>query len=92
MDKHGEFLEYVAQYVKANPAVAARVTEHVSIGLAEALAETQHRASDMEVALCQIITARKLSPIKPFILQKLKKWHGKTSLRWDETIAAMEQE
>lgn len=77
-----EFLAFVRTYVEAHPDVAAHVANYAQAGLNAALAIAHERAADMEVALVAA-TAKKFKGADKVILDKLAKWEGRTSCRWD---------
>ena len=77
-----EFLAFVRSYVAANPAVGAKVADYAQAGLNEALQKAYERAADMEVALVAA-TSKKFKGGEQLILDKLAKWKGQTSCRWD---------
>lgn len=76
------FLDSVRQYVASNPRVAAHVATYAQAGLQEALNDAYARAADMEIALVCAMSP-KMRQSKSIILDKLKKWEGHTSCRWD---------
>ncbi len=82
MLKHVAFLDSVRAYVAENPDAAAYVTQFVADGLRESLSANVERAADMEVALA-IALATRHKTVPEVIREKLAKWRGKTSLRWD---------
>ena len=77
-----EFLMFVRSYVAEHPEVSARVADFASAGLNEALFKAYERAADMEVALVAAVS-KKMKGADGLIMDKLKKWEGKTSCRWD---------
>lgn len=85
MDKHWDFLRYVRDYVRENPTVASHVTEFVAAGLQDGLDKAYERAADMEVALVCALSKRN-KDMDGLILDKLKKWEGKTACNWSSTI------
>lgn len=87
--EHAQFLHYVQQYVTESPEVAAYINDHVAQGIENARKDAMFRAADMETALAVAI-AKRYSGREELILQKLKKWNGKSALRWDDTIALLE--
>lgn len=75
------FLQFVADYVAADPEAAPLVVQAASRGLHEALYETSRRAADMETALA-VALAKRYKGADALIHDKLKKWEGKTALNW----------
>lgn len=84
-----QFLSTVRDYIVKNPEVAAYIFDFVAEGLIESRREILERAADMEVALSVAISSR-YKGRADLILSKLKKWRGRSSLVWDETIAMLE--
>ena len=76
------FLEFVYEYVKEHPDIAARVTEATTLALSSALMLLRHQASDMESCAFQLLKNKKPKALE-FLEEKLIKWKGKLSLRWD---------
>lgn len=77
-----EFLSFVRVYVADHPGVAAHVANHAQAGLQEALGKAYERAADMEVALVAALAPR-MKDANSIIKDKLGKWDGRTSVRWD---------
>lgn len=80
---HNEFLSFVLSYVEANPEVGAKVADFAQAGINAALAKAYERAADMEVALLAATVKRDSAGVRALIKDKLLKWQGKTSLRWE---------
>ena len=89
MNEHHAFLNHVRNYISQHPEAGAYVSDFVAQGLRAARAEALERAADMEVALNVAIAAR-YKQREELILAKLKKWQGRTALRWDDTVAMLE--
>lgn len=83
-----EFLPFVRAYVAAHPEVAAHVADYAQAGLRVALDQAYQRAADMEVAL--VAATAHLKNGNAVILDKLTKWHGKTSCNWDSLIKKLD--
>ena len=77
-----KFLDWVRAYVEADPEAAPHVAGYVQRGLNAALTQAYERAADMEVALAAL-AAKRYKGADALVLDKLRKWEGKTSLRWD---------
>lgn len=77
------FLHSVREATRGNPGMAAHVVAAAYAGVDEALRETRERAADME-ALAAIALTRKYPKQVDAIKAKLKKWEGKTSLKWED--------
>ena len=75
------FYRIVQQYIEADPEAAAHVLDYVRAGLSASLAQSRERAADMECALAEVLSAPKKG--RNLATEKLTKWEGKTSLRWD---------
>lgn len=89
MSKHAEFLNYVTNYVAANPDVAPLITQPIIDGVVESRKQILERAADMEIALAVAI-AQRYTQRDNLILSKLKKWSGRSAVRWDDTIEMLE--
>lgn len=87
---HDDFLEYVRNYVSANPDVAPFVTNYVANGLNSALNRTMERAADMEAALCTSLAQRHCSK-EEIIISKIEKWKDKSSLNWDSLLTKLRE-
>lgn len=87
--EHSKFLGYVRDYIKNNPEVSPYVTEFISQGISAALRESQERAGDMECALLGMVDMPKRTGMR-LALDKIKKWNGKSSLKWDSSIQRLE--
>lgn len=89
LEKHRPFLNSIKDYCANNPEISPYITDFIAQGINEALLKANERATDMEIALLSVIVKRfKNSDF--LVLDKLKKWNGKTSLRWDDTIDKLE--
>lgn len=91
MFEHEQFLHEVADYVKKNPEIAARVVEATQRGINQALEETRQRAVDMETALACAMNHR-LKNWKYLVVNILGKWQNRTSLNWNHEIQQLEKE
>jgi hypothetical protein len=89
MNNHHEFLNYVQSYVAQNPDVAPLITQHIIDGIVESRKQILERAADMETALA-VAVAQRYQQRDSLIFSMLKKWNGKTSLRWDGVIEYLE--
>jgi Arc/MetJ-type ribon-helix-helix transcriptional regulator len=77
-----QFLATVRAYIETDPEAAAYVSDYVQAGLSAALSQANERAADMEVAL-SVLAAKRYKGADEIVKGKLRKWHGKTSLKWD---------
>lgn len=89
MTEHEAFLRYVQSYVTVNPEVGAYVSDSVARGMSAARQSALQRAADMETALAYMLSKRRAGRDE-FVLQTLRKWNNAASLRWDDTIRALE--
>lgn len=87
--KHMAFLQQVQDYVEKHPEVGAYVSDFVARGIEASRMDALHRAADMEVALTVAI-AKRWPGRETLILSKLKKWNGRSSIPWDDTISMLE--
>ena len=55
-------------------------------GLENSAREAHIRAADMEVVASMALNTRLFKGNELFLAQKLERWDGKTSLKWDEQI------
>ena len=76
------FLNFVREYVEKDPEAAAHISDYAQAGLRAALNKAYERAADMEVAL-SVLAAKRYKGADAVVRDKLKKWEGKTALRWD---------
>jgi hypothetical protein len=54
--------------------------------------KANERAADMEVVAAMSLNARVFKGNQKFLAEKLEKWNGKTSLRWDDQIEELKKE
>lgn len=94
MDKHLSFLLAVEEYITNNPECGAYVSQFVANGIEKARVEIAQRCTDFESALLMVMTrgqGRHALTKDEYILEKLKKWQGKSSLVWDVAISELEE-
>lgn len=60
-------------------------------GLENNAREAQLRAADMEVVASMAMNTRLFKGNERFLAEKLERWEGKTSLRWDDQIAKLKE-
>mgnify|MGYP000408551517 CR=1 FL=1 len=77
-----QFLQMVRTHIEADPEAAPHVAGYVQAGLNAALTQAYERAADMECALAAL-AAKRYKGADALVLDKLRKWQGKTALRWD---------
>lgn len=53
--------------------------------------KANERAADMEVVAAMSMNARVFKGQQTFLVEKLEKWKGQTSLRWDDQIDALRE-
>lgn len=80
-----QFLTMVEGYIKSDPEAAAYVSDYVARGLNASRKEAMERAADMEVAL-SVMIAQRYKGRETLVLDKLRKWNGRSALRWDDVI------
>lgn len=83
--QRAQFLELVENYIKRDPEAAAYVSDYVAKGLNASRKEVLERAADMEVAL-SVMIAQRYKGRETLVLGTLRKWNGKSALRWDDAI------
>lgn len=81
-DEEVQFLRHITTFVAEHPSVAAHVAVYAQTGLMQALDQAYARAADMEVALVLALSP-KMKSQHVVIKDKLNKWAGKLSCRWD---------
>lgn len=85
-----EFLSEVAS--RSQDPVMMRSIINSAIGGCEHNArKANERAADMEVVAAMALNARVFKSNDNFLAQKLEKWQGKTSLRWDDQINKLKE-
>ena len=84
------FLSTVKLYVRKDPEVAAFISDFVQQGLKDRLDEMRQHAADMEIALA-ILAEKRYKQSDNIVLEKLKKWNGKTFIKWDWLIERLEK-
>ena len=84
-----QFLELIKEYIKQDPEVSAYISDHIAQALRESRKEVMARAADMEVALAVMVASRYKGK-EELVLDKLRKWNGKSALRWDDVIKRLE--
>lgn len=71
---------------------AMRQIIHVAIkGLEDSANILQQKAADMEVVAAMALNGRVFKGNQDFLAQKLEKWEGQTSLRWDDQIKKLKE-
>jgi len=83
-----QFLAMIESYIRNDPEAAAYVSDYVAHGLNASRKEALERAADMEVAL-SVMIAQRYKGRNALVLEKLRKWNGKSALCWDDTINAL---
>ena len=83
--QRAQFLELVENYIKRDPEAAAYVSDYVAQGLNASRKEVLERAAEMEVAL-SVMIAQRYKGRETLVLGQLRKWNGKSALRWDDAI------
>lgn len=69
-----------------DPVMMRKIIEAAIVGCEDYAFEVHQRAADMEVVAAMALNARVFKSNETFLAQKLEKWQGKTSLRWDDQI------
>lgn len=81
--ERNEFLQFVYEYIKTDPEASAFLQQAVAEALRDNLNKAYERATDMEVALAVMSEKRLRKGALELVIDKLRKWKDKTSLRWD---------
>lgn len=74
-----------------DPDVMRQIIHTAIKGLEDSANILQRKAADMEVVAAMSLNARVFKNNKNFLAQKLEKWEGQTSLRWDDQIAKLKE-
>lgn len=85
-----EFLEEVASRSQ-DPNMMRSIINSAIGGCEYNARKANERAADMEVVAAMSMNARVFKGNQKFLAEKLEKWKGKTSLRWDDQIAALKE-
>lgn len=88
-DKELKFLISLKDFVKENPSLVAAVIQCIEDGMTDALKESSERAADMETIVAMALNTRMFKGNETFIADKLKKWNGRSALKWDAQIEAL---
>lgn len=83
-----QFFAMVESFIKSDPEAAAYVSDYVAQGLNASRKDALERAADMEVAL-SVMIAQRYKGREALVLEKLRKWNGKSALRWDDVISTL---
>jgi regulator of sirC expression with transglutaminase-like and TPR domain len=74
-----------------DPEMMNRIIDVAVNGLQDRARKSDERAADMEVIASMAMNTRLFKGNENFLAQKLEKWNGKTSLRWDDQIAKLKE-
>lgn len=85
-----EFLSEVADRSK-DPNMMRSIINSAIGGCEHNARKANERAADMEVVAAMALNARVFKSNDNFLAQKLEKWQGKTSLRWDDQINKLKE-
>ena len=85
------FLASVIEFVKADPEMGPHIVNACSLGIGLRLREEAEKSSDLECALVAVTVDRQNDWARNTMLQKLEKWDGRLSLRWDDFISKMKK-
>ena len=86
-----ELLENIRLLLHKVPEFAANITEAMTRGLQESAQIQRERAADMEVVASMAMHNRLFKGSEMFIAQKLRKWEGKCTLKWDDVLERLEK-
>lgn len=79
----GEFIRLVEAYCEKDPEAITEVGEAARRGINKRMHAMAERAADMEVALAAALAKRNRRVHDKIIEQKIERWRGESSLRWD---------
>ena len=85
-----KFLREVAERSKDRAMMQSIIMSAIG-GLENSAREAHIRATDMEVVANMAMNTRLFKGNENFLAQKLEKWHGQTSLRWDDQIKKLKE-
>lgn len=86
-----KFLREVADRSK-DPNMMRSIISSAIGGCEHVARKANERAADMEVVAAMALNARVFKSNENFLAQKLEKWEGQTSLRWDDQIKKLKGE
>lgn len=89
---HLSMLEQIRMELHSTPELAAYITDAMTRGLQESIRLQIERAADMEVVASMALHNRLFKGNELFIAQKLRKWQGQTSVRWDDALKKLEEQ
>lgn len=85
-----KFLREVAQRSQ-DPAMMRSIINSAIGGLEHNSRKAHERATDMEVVASMAMNTRLFKGNEKFLAEKLERWDGQTSLRWDDQIKALRE-
>ena len=85
-----KFLRKVAQRSQ-DPAMMRSIINSAIGGLEQNSRKAHERATDMEVVASMAMNTRLFKGNEKFLAEKLERWDGQTSLRWDDQIKALRE-
>jgi hypothetical protein len=88
--KEVEFLSEVSRRSQ-DPIMMRSIINSALGGCEHNARKANERAADMEVVAAMSMNARVFKGNENFLAQKLEKWNGQTSLRWDDQIKALKE-
>jgi dihydrodipicolinate synthase/N-acetylneuraminate lyase len=88
-DDEMKFLAEVRARCHGDAAMTERVIHNAITGMTDKAMLLADHAADMEVVAAMALNNRLFKGQENFLAQKLQKWNGRTSLRWDDQIAAL---
>ena len=86
-----EFLREVASRSQ-DPNMMRSIINSALGGCEHNARKANERAADMEVVAAMSLNARVFKGHQTFLADKLEKWKGQTSLRWDDQIKELKKE
>ena len=84
-------LAAVTAYVQGDPEAGPLIVQACTAGISNAMREEAEKSSDLECALAALVTDQKNDWARGVLLQKLEKWNGRLSLRWDWFLDKMKR-
>jgi len=74
-----------------DPDEMRRIVDAAIKGLEDSARILQQKSADMEVVAAMALNGRVFKNNENFLAQKLEKWQGQTSLRWDDQIEKLKE-
>ena len=87
---HEILLAQIRMELVTTPELAAHITNAMIVGLKESARSQCERAADMETVACMAMNARLFKGKETYIATLLKKWQGRSALKWDDIMEKLD--